>query len=177
MEYRFCIFSLQKTPSCPPQAVGGSLASPGCQGGARSRDRAAVLWRCLASFGNGRGSSMMEKGTPNNLDDVIYEYIYMIYIYIVYIYLWHYCDFFSRCSSDSFSSQFPLTFLSMGMWGCCCPIDGMILVPSHTCHANLSIGHFIFGVDNEGLANESGIHDINYKLYIWATALICVYGK
>ena len=45
LEYRLCIFSLQKTPSCPPQAVGGSLATPGCQGGARSRDRAAVLGR------------------------------------------------------------------------------------------------------------------------------------
>ena len=69
-----------------------------------------------------------------------------------------------------------LTFLSMGMWGCCCPIDGMILVPSHTCHANLSIRHFIFGVDNEGLANESGIiHDIYIYMYIYMYIYICIY--
>ena len=44
----------------------------------------------------------------------------------------------------------------------------MILVPSGTCHASLSIGHSIFGVDNEGLANESGIYDIYMYIIIYS---------
>ena len=98
---------------------------------------------------------------------MLYMNIYIYDIYIVYIYIYDITVIsFPDVLQILFLHSFLLTFLSMGMWGCCCPIDGMILVPSHTCHANLSIGHFIFGVDNEGLANESGIHDINYKLYI-----------
>ena len=87
------------------------------------------------------------KGTPNNLDDMLLWFLFPMFFRFFYF------------------TVYLLTFRSMGMWGCCCPIDGMILVPSGTCHASLSIGHSIFGVDNEGLANESGIYDIYIYVY------------